>query len=198
MAAIREFLGTTQQPLDGSHEDILTELSDAGILVQRGSGQDEPYHFPHPLIQTYLAICALAQSQAWRESAQWAAVALEGATLTLPPPPPDEAGLEGIVIDATRTWDLVATAQRPGMRARVLDGLVPLVGTGLQRRRDPTERYWIYIALGAIGVQAASPMDRGKAQSAVQQGLLEDDAFARWGAVEAWKAFGHDFESVEP
>ena len=67
-AALRAFLKTTDAPLAHSHEDIVQELSDAGILVQPDAGADAPYHFLHPRIQTYLATCALVQHPDWQET----------------------------------------------------------------------------------------------------------------------------------
>jgi len=64
-----------------------------------------------------------------------------------------------------------------GMQNQVADVLVE----ALLLKPDPTERYWIYVALGKIGGK--------KSESAVRRGLSEEDEFARLGAEEAWKLF---------
>ncbi|HHI01476.1 MAG TPA: HEAT repeat domain-containing protein [Thermococcus litoralis] len=70
---------------------------------------------------------------------------------------------------------VVEIAKSSGMHNQVADVLVE----ALLVKPDPTERHWIYVALGKIGGK--------KAKSAVKRGLSEEDEFARLGAEEAWK-----------
>jgi hypothetical protein len=71
---------------------------------------------------------------------------------------------------------VVETAKRANMRNEVVNILIGL----LRVKVNPTERYWIYIALGLIG---------GKdSRSAIEKGLLDENKFARLGAEEAWKS----------
>jgi HEAT repeat protein len=82
--------------------------------------------------------------------------------------------VNSIVIDAGTQQRLVEIAREPEMRDPVVDSLI----AKLRESRDPAQRHWIYIALGEIG--------DSKAVSAIQMGLLEEDAFARLGAETAW------------
>lgn len=91
----------------------------------------------------------------------------------------DEFDEKDVIIDADRKNRLVETANRPGMRDWVIDYLIGAV----HKRADPTERYWIYVALGEIGGK--------EAESTVKKGLEDENEFARLGAKEAWKLMGH-------
>lgn len=70
---------------------------------------------------------------------------------------------------------VVEIAKYPGMQNQVADVLVEV----LRAKPDPTERHWIYVALGMIGGKKSKPV--------VKKGLSEEDEFARLGAEEAWK-----------
>ena len=59
------------------------------------------------------------------------------------------------------------------MHERVVESLI----VSLNKRKDPGERYWIYITLGEIGGEDA--------EATVKEGLTDQDEFARLGAEEA-------------
>lgn len=69
----------------------------------------------------------------------------------------------------------VETARRPRMEKEVVSILIDM----LRVKPDPTERYWIYIALGQIGSR--------RSKLAVKQGLSDENEFARGGAKVAWR-----------
>lgn len=77
-------------------------------------------------------------------------------------------------VRARRRERLVAVAKNPGTADWGISYLVDKVA-----RPDPTERYWVYIALAQVG----GP----EAETAVREGLSDPDAFARSGAQEAWQ-----------
>jgi len=81
-----------------------------------------------------------------------------------------------VIIDVYRKNQLVDTANIPGMRNRVINYLLEAI----YKHADPSERYWIYVALGEIGGK--------KAKSAIKKGLKDENEFARLGAEEAWKS----------
>lgn len=92
-------------------------------------------------------------------------------------PRPDEIGdLGDCEIDAQMAVTLVAAANKLGRRNAIVDGLVAEV----RRREDPTERYWIYTALGEIGGKAAL--------AALSDGIADANDFARQGATDALAA----------
>jgi len=62
-----------------------------------------------------------------------------------------------------------------GMKDEVANTLGEMICT----KPDPTERYWLYIALGMMGGK--------KAESIIENSLADDNEFARNGAVEAQK-----------
>ncbi len=70
---------------------------------------------------------------------------------------------------------VVEIAKHPGMQNQVANVLEEV----LRAKPDPTERHWIYVALGMIGSKKSKPV--------VRKGLSEEDEFARLGAEEAWK-----------
>lgn len=72
--------------------------------------------------------------------------------------------------EATRT---IAEAKDPVRASAVVRGLVDEIA----RREDPTERYWIYTALGKIGGRSAL--------AALTQALSDSNPFAREGAHAA-------------
>ncbi|MHB8523755.1 MAG: SEFIR domain-containing protein [Limisphaerales bacterium] len=76
-------------------------------------------------------------------------------------------------IDAQMAVTLVAEASNLGSRDAIVDSLVAEV----PKREDPTERYWIYTALGEIGGHNAA--------AALSQGIADPDEFARQGATDA-------------
>lgn len=84
--------------------------------------------------------------------------------------------LEDSVIDAEEMERLVQLAGLPTKREEVFEYL----SESLLNREDPTERYWVYIALGKIGGQAAE-------QKITDVGLRDDNEFARSGAVTGLK-----------
>jgi len=93
------------------------------------------------------------------------------------PPPP---GLEDLLkcIDAEAVSWFVVIASKPGMQEEVVNALIEAI----RLKEDPTERYWIYIALGKIGGK--------EAEAAVKKGLKDDNKFAALGAEEALKLMG--------
>jgi hypothetical protein len=70
---------------------------------------------------------------------------------------------------------VVEIAERPGMQNEVVAALEEV----LHIKPDPTERHWIYIALGKI--------ESKKTKSALKKGLSDENEFARLGAEESWK-----------
>lgn len=70
---------------------------------------------------------------------------------------------------------IIEIAKHPGMKNEVICVLVE----ALQAKPDPTERYWIYVALGMI--------DSRKSKLAVKKGLSDENEFACMGAEKAWK-----------
>ena len=84
-----------------------------------------------------------------------------------------------IAIDASQHEHLVEITRRPGMRDKVVDYLINV----RIMRKDPTERYWIYITLGKVGGK--------KAKAIVKEGLSDENEFARLGAESAWKIISH-------
>jgi hypothetical protein len=88
------------------------------------------------------------------------------------------------IINAERKKHIVETANKTRLRNQVIDYLVE----EMHKREDPTERYWIYIALGEIGGK--------RAKAAINEGLSDVNEFARLGAEAAyniiksrWKRF---------
>jgi hypothetical protein len=82
-----------------------------------------------------------------------------------------------VLLQASTRTELVALAEDPLMRTWITQYLIDQVRPGDQMRCDPTERYWAYIALGAIGGRAA--------RRCIKDGLRDDHVFARQGAEEA-------------
>ena len=74
---------------------------------------------------------------------------------------------------------VVEIAKRPAMQNQVVNILVDL----LHAKPDPTERHWIYIALGEIGNR--------KSKRVIKKGLSETNEFARLGAKKAWERLGN-------
>jgi len=74
---------------------------------------------------------------------------------------------------------VVAAAERPGLR----DVVAAVLAETLLAKSDPTERRWIYVALGRVGGRGA--------KSAIRRGLSDEDEFARRGAEEAWEVVRH-------
>jgi hypothetical protein len=68
---------------------------------------------------------------------------------------------------------VVEIAKCPGMQNQVADVLVEV----LRVKPDPTERHWIYVALGMIGGK--------KSKLTIKKGISEKDEFARLGAEKA-------------
>lgn len=96
--------------------------------------------------------------------------------LLTPPPPIDIINAQDTIdgpIDYERFIDLTETAIKPGKRDSVINSLINEVS----KRKDHTERYWIYIALGTIGGE--------RAEDAIRRGLSETNDFARSGAIKA-------------
>lgn len=56
---------------------------------------------------------------------------------------------------------------------------VEIIADGVSKCPDPTKRYWIYIALGKIGGE--------EAKTTIENGLSDNDEFARLGAETAWQ-----------
>jgi hypothetical protein len=83
---------------------------------------------------------------------------------------------EGPIGEARKNL-FVETANLPGKRSAVVEYLITL----LPRLDDPTERYWVYVALGEIG----GP----QAESAIKKGPSDPDDFARLGAETARELF---------
>lgn len=79
------------------------------------------------------------------------------------------------VIDSEEADRLVGLTADLTKREPVINFLIDC----LSKKEDPTERYWIYIALGKIGGQIAG--------NAVKKGLTEVNDFARLGAEQAEK-----------
>jgi serine/threonine protein kinase len=75
----------------------------------------------------------------------------------------------------------------PRLRDRIIDGLVCVV-TGARRHVSPTERQNAYYALGRLG--------GGEAESALRQGLEDEDEWARRGAERAWEVIGKSAETL--
>lgn len=73
---------------------------------------------------------------------------------------------------------LELVVENPQIKERVIRDLVSGV-VGLRRRSNPTERHFHYYALGMIGGE--------EAECAIQQGLQENDEWARRGAEQAWQ-----------
>jgi hypothetical protein len=71
---------------------------------------------------------------------------------------------------------IAGIARHTGMQDEVAD----ILTKELKLRPDPTERYWIYIALGNTGGK--------KAAISVKKGLSDDHEFARSGAKIAWES----------
>ncbi|MGD8893989.1 MAG: HEAT repeat domain-containing protein [Desulfobacterales bacterium] len=76
------------------------------------------------------------------------------------------------VIDRSTSKDLFNISKKSGMYTPVIDFLMRAMSNP-----DPAERYWVYITLGLIR------SDRAKAL--VEQGLTDEDEFARSGAERA-------------
>lgn len=83
-----------------------------------------------------------------------------------------------LTIGGTREYRLVQAANAPEMNTWILDYLI-----GTISERSPKERHFSYLALGEIG--------GSRAEAAVEQGLLDPNAFARSGAEKAWRRLGH-------
>ena len=80
-----------------------------------------------------------------------------------------------LIIDAFRKNRLVEIAQDMSMRDWILDYIVDT----LDKRNDPTERYWSYLTLGEVGGD--------KAFYSIEEGLNDPNEFARMGALEAFQ-----------
>jgi len=76
------------------------------------------------------------------------------------------------VIDTSTSNELLNISKKPGMHTPVVDFLMKAMS-----KPDPYERYWVYITLGLIG------SDRAKVL--VEEGLSDEDEFARSGAERA-------------
>jgi hypothetical protein len=70
---------------------------------------------------------------------------------------------------------VVEIAKYPGMRSEV----VSVLGEVIRTKPDPTERYWLYVAIGKIGGK--------KSKSVIKMGLSDENEFARSGAEESWE-----------
>jgi hypothetical protein len=82
-----------------------------------------------------------------------------------------------VPIRSTTQVELLALAKDPSMRTWIRNYLIDQVRPGERMRLDATERYWAYIALGAIGGTSA--------RRCLKEGLHDDHVFARQGAEEA-------------
>lgn|GEM_PF-2137047 len=78
-------------------------------------------------------------------------------------------------VDSEAVIELYEIVAYFGMQDEVANTLWEMICT----KPDPTERYWLYIALGMIGGK--------KAESIIENSLNDDNEFARNGAVEAQK-----------
>lgn len=76
-------------------------------------------------------------------------------------------------VDAKAVFQLTEIVDYFGMQNEVANTL----GEMVYIKPDPTERYWLYIALGMIGGK--------KAESIIENSLADDNEFARNGVVEA-------------
>lgn len=85
-----------------------------------------------------------------------------------------------LTIGETRKNRIVNAAKNSEMRPWLLDYLI----VTLSKCNRPTERHFIYVALGEIGGE--------KSTAAVQRGLSDRSRFARKGARQAWKQLGHE------
>ena len=65
------------------------------------------------------------------------------------------------------------------MKKWVLDYLICTI----EQRDRPTERHFVYLALGEIGGE--------RAEAQVEKGLSDHNEFVRKGARDAWKQLGH-------
>lgn len=76
--------------------------------------------------------------------------------------------------DANRKNYLVELSNKSGMRTPITDYLADEI----HKRKDPSERYWIYVTLGEIGGK--------EARKIIKKGLSDDNEFARTGAETVW------------
>jgi len=79
-------------------------------------------------------------------------------------------------VDAEAVSHIVTIGRERRNRSEVVELLVVTI----REKIDPTQRYWLYVALGMIGGK--------KAKSAVRKGLSDDSKFARLGAESAMTA----------
>lgn len=82
-------------------------------------------------------------------------------------------GSGAIAMDANAAKWFIAVAKRHGMQKAV----VHFLAQAIDSRIDPTERYWIYVALGEMG--------GAKAKSLLKRGLADENEFAHRGAEAA-------------
>lgn len=88
---------------------------------------------------------------------------------------PRASFVEDLLVDVRQETvpDLVHACKGRGMRKEVVAALAK----ALTEKVDPTERYWIYIALGRIGGKDAEAVVKGR--------LTEENGFTRQGVEEA-------------
>lgn len=77
-----------------------------------------------------------------------------------------------LTIDDARVERLLAASRAKGLRDFVTKYLIETTS-----RPDPTERHWVYLALGKLG--------GAEAMQALRNGLSDSDSFARLGASRA-------------
>ena len=82
------------------------------------------------------------------------------------------------VIDADQAYNL-AQPTSPEERSAIARRLADVI----KSKSDPTERYWIHIALGSLGGEHAA--------SAIAEGLKDENPFARQGAERAQRLLGN-------
>jgi hypothetical protein len=105
------------------------------------------------------------------------ALFLRNVWLTWPQTNPLREKLDAMRIHADVIDDLTTLANTHGSRRWLSRYLVEQVSPGPNRRKDPTERYWSYIALAKL--------DNSEARRGIKLGLKDDNDFARSGAQEA-------------